>query len=141
MMGISAVGMAESVYEVGALSTWSNTDSGIASLMVRDAEATDERINQAEPIIVLGDPEHPFEISFDELSHETRHYLYTLLLLNADGSPASLSQSEYINGFNSADITDYEHSFNTHQLYTHYRFSFPNDDMQPLLSGSYALII
>lgn len=141
MMGISAAGMAESVYEVGALSTWSNTDSGIASLMVRDAEATDERINQAEPIIVLGDTEHPLEISFDQLSHETHLYSYTLLLLNADGSPASLSQSEYINGFNSADITDYEHSFNTHQLYTHYRFSFPNDDMQPLLSGSYALII
>ncbi len=141
MMGISAAGMAESVYEVGALSTWSNTDSGIVSLMVRDAEATDERINQAEPIIVLGDTEHPLEISFDQLSHETHLYSYTLLLLNADGSPASLSQSEYINGFNSADITDYEHSFNTHQLYTHYRFSFPNDDMQPQLSGSYALII
>lgn len=141
MMGISAAGMAESVYEVGALNPWSNTDSGIASLMVRDAEATDERINQAEPIIILGDTEHPLEISFDQLSHETHLYSYTLLLLNADGSPASLSQSEYINGFNSADITDYEHSFNTHQLYTHYRFSFPNDDMQPLLSGSYALII
>ena len=62
MMGISAAGMAESVYEVGALSPWSNTDSGIASLMVRDAEATDERINQAEPIIVLGDTEQPLKI-------------------------------------------------------------------------------
>ena len=58
MMGISAVGMAESVYEVGALSTWSNTDSGIASLMVRDAEATDESKNQAEPIKELRETEH-----------------------------------------------------------------------------------
>ena len=143
MMGIccAAAGMAQSVYEVGALCPWSNKESGIASLMVRDEEATDERLNQAEPVIVLGDTEHPLEISFDQLSHDTHLYSYTLLLLNANGSPASLSPSEYISGFNSADITDYEHSFNTHQLYTHYRFSFPNDDIQPRLSGNYALII
>lgn len=143
MMGIccAAAGMAQSVYEVGALCPWSNKESGIASLMVRDEEATDERINQAEPVILLGDTEHPLEISFDQLSHDTHLYSYTLLLLNANGSPASLSPNEYISGFNSADITDYEHSFNTHQLYTHYRFSFPNDDIQPRLSGNYALII
>lgn len=81
------------------------------------------------------------EIAFDQLSHETRSYTYTLLHLNADGTPSALSQNEYIRGFNSLDITDYEHSFNTQQLYTHYRFEFPSEDMQPLVSGNYALLI
>lgn len=115
--------------------------SGIATLTVRDI---DGQMLQR-PCLTLSDDMigdgQVLEISFDQLSHETHAYSYTLVHLNADGTPSSLSQNEYIRGFNSLDITDYEHSFNTQQLYTHYRFTFPSDDMQPLLSGNYALLI
>lgn len=115
--------------------------SGIATLTVRDIDGQ----MQQRPCLTLSDDMigdgQVLEISFDQLSHETHAYSYTLVHLNADGTPSSLSQNEYIRGFNSLDITDYEHSFNTNQLYTHYRFTFPSDDMQPLLSGNYALLI
>lgn len=115
--------------------------SGIATLTVRDIDGQ----MQQRPCLTLSDDMigdgQVLEISFDQLSHETHTYSYTLVHLNADGTPSSLSQNEYIRGYNSLDITDYEHSFNTQQLYTHYRFTFPSDDMQPLLSGNYALLI
>ncbi len=81
------------------------------------------------------------EISFDELSHTSHQYSYTVLHLNADFTPSDLQSFEYLQGFTTADITDYDYSQNTQQLYTHYRFTFPNEDMQPLVSGNYAIKI
>ena len=109
---------------------------------------------------VKGDPQRPFlvmedggigengdvygrvlEISFDEMSHEVRHYTYSLVHLNADGTESSLSSSEYVDGFTTQDITQYEHSLNTSELYTHYSFTFPNSDMRIKASGNYAIQI
>ena len=81
------------------------------------------------------------EVSFDELSHDVHQYSYTIYHLNADFTRDGLNTNEYLQGFSRADITDYEHSFNTQQLYTHYRFAFPNEDMLPTISGNYAIII
>lgn len=116
-------------------------DPSIRTLTVRDF---DGRIQQSPCLVLSSDmiaDGQTLEIGFDQLSHETHAYSYTLLHLNADGTPSALSQNEYIRGFNSQDITDYEHSFNTQQLYTHYRLEFPSEDMQPLLSGNYALLV
>ena len=85
--------------------------------------------------------QHVLEISFDEMSHEVRQYTYTLLHLNADGTESRLNSSEYVNGFTTQDITTYEHSLNTSELYTHYSFTFPNDEMVIKATGNYALQI
>ncbi len=95
---------------------------------------------QQRPFLQLNG-EDVLEISFDELSHTTKNYTYTVLHLNADYTPSELQSFEYLQGFTTADITDYDYSLNTQQLYTHYRFTFPNDDMQPLVSGNYAIKI
>lgn len=108
----------------------------VRTLRIRYADTTQPE----RPILTLGGDEQ-LEISFDELSHETRNYTYTLLHLNADGTESNLSSSEYLQGFTTQDITDYTTSLNTQQLYTHYSFLFPNEDMQPLVSGNYALKI
>lgn len=129
---------AAQVYSTSIISP--SASSGIHTLMVRDMNAT-EPYSVQNPVWVLGDTEQRFEISFDELSHDPHSYSYTLKMLNADGSLASLSPNEYIDGANYVDIADQELSFNTQQLYTHYRFQFPSDEMRPLLSGNYALII
>lgn len=108
----------------------------IASLRIRFKDAsTLER-----PILQLNS-EEVLEISFDQLSHNLHQYTYTLLHLNADWTPSSLSSTDYLQGFTSLDITDYQTSVNTQQLYTHYQLEFPNDDMKPKLSGNYAIII
>ncbi|MGM9831523.1 MAG: DUF5103 domain-containing protein [Paludibacteraceae bacterium] len=127
-LGISAY--AQTVYRTEV----KNPD--VRSLRIRyEGNATLQR-----PILTLGTDE-VLEISFDELSHNTHNYTYTLLHLNADRTESSLSSVEYLAGFPTADITDYDYSLNTQQLYTHYRFTFPNEEMQPKISGNYALKI
>ena len=87
------------------------------------------------------DPANTLEISFDEMSHDLRQYSYTVRHLNRDWTSSSLSSFEYLQGFTTADITDYASSTTTQQAYTHYAFTFPNTDMQLTVSGNYALLI
>lgn len=78
------------------------------------------------------------EISFDELSHDYTRYIYKVEFCNADWTPAEeVFESDYLSGFNGQPIEDYETSFNTTVLYTHYRFGFPNADARLLLPGNY----
>ena len=85
--------------------------------------------------------DNTLEISFDELSHDLRQYSYRVLHCNYDWKVSEISSYEYLNGFTSADIINYEHSVNTQQAYTHYWLEFPNQDMQLKLSGNYVLQI
>ena len=83
--------------------------------------------------------ENTLEISFDEMSHDVYQYTYKVLHCNMDWTPSDISSYEYVDGFTTADIVDYEHSVNTQQAYTHYWFTFPNADMQLKASGNYVL--
>ena len=104
------------------------------------APETGEPLQMPErPLLILG--EGLVEISFDEMSQDFRQYTYTLRHCDASGKPDNLASVEYIDGFTTADITDYTPSLNTQQVYTHYRFLFPNDDMRPKLSGRYEISI
>jgi len=89
-----------------------------------------------EPVINGSDPDNTLHISFDEMSHDVHFYTYTVEMLHGD-----LLNSEYLQGFTTRDISDYEHSINTSREYTHYRFDFPNEDMQLTKSGDYVLRI
>lgn len=94
----------------------------------------------APPVINLGENEQ-IELSFDELSHEYHRYYYTLTHCNADWTPSGLSEIDYMDGFNENWIEDYEHSTNTTMLYTHYKLSLPNNDVQLKISGNYLITI
>lgn len=85
--------------------------------------------------------ENTLEISFDEMSHDVHQYSYRVIHCNRDWTESDISSYEYVDGFTTADIVDYEHSMNTQQAYTHYTFTFPNEDMQLKASGNYALQI
>ncbi len=89
----------------------------------------------AREILTLDDPE-PLRISFDEMSHDVHFYTYSVHMLHSD-----LLSNEYLQGFTTQDIVNYEHSMNTSREYTHYWFDFPNDDMQLTKSGQYRLTI
>ena len=89
----------------------------------------------AREVLVLDELE-PLHISFDEMSHDVHFYTYSLEMLNSD-----LLSGEYLTGFPTKDITEYEHSMNTSREYTHYWFDFPNEDMTLTKSGQYRLTI
>ena len=85
--------------------------------------------------LLLGE-DAQLHISFDEMSHDVHLYTYMVTMLNSD-----LLTGEYLRGFPTRDITDYEHSLNTSREYTHYWFDFPNEEMQLTKSGAYRLTV
>ena len=93
------------------------------------------------PIMNLGGENH-LEIGFDEFSHEYHRYIYKVEHCNADWSPSTeIFESDYMNGFNGEPIEDYEKSFNTTVLYTHYSLRIPNENISLKLSGNYKLTV
>lgn len=101
-------------------------------------------------VIVKGDPLLPpvtevgnlIMIDFDEMSHMYYRFIYHIDFCNADWTVnEELFESSFMTGFNNRPIEDYEKSLNTSQIYTHYRFFLPNDDVQLLLPGNYRVTI
>ncbi len=89
------------------------------------------------PFFKLGDT---FEIQFDDLYSDEADYYYTFTHYNADWSlPSSLSKAEYLTGLDNQRIITYQNSFNTLQLYSHYKQIFPNNFNQITKSGNYLL--
>ena len=91
------------------------------------------------PFFKLGDT---FEIQFDDLYSDEADYYYTFTHYNADWSlPSSLSKAEYLTGLDNQRIITYQNSFNTLQLYSHYKQIFPNNFNQITKSGNYLLTV
>ena len=78
-------------------------------------------------------------ISFDEIGDDYSQLQYKLIHCNADWQPSRLVESEYVDGFNIADIEDIGYSENTFVHYVNYRIVFPNPDMRVIHSGNYLL--
>ncbi len=92
------------------------------------------------PVLTLGcDDEILF--SFDELSHTYHRYTYRIVHCNADWSASELLPIDYLDGFNDRPIDDWQNSENTTQLYTHYQFYLPNEDVNFKVSGNYRVEI
>ena len=124
-------------------------DPNIRTLRVRYlSEAMEPTGEVMRPYLVLQngvvdgtDVENTLEISFDELSHDTKQYTYKVLHCDRSWQESQINSYEYIDGFTTNDIVDYELSNNTQQEYTHYWLEFPNADMQLKTSGNYVLQI
>ena len=92
------------------------------------------------PIYMLGS-EDPLVINFDYLGYDVHYLRYSVTHCNADWQPSQLVESEYVSGFNYADIDDYEQSEATYVHYYNYQFVLPNQDMELLVSGNYLLSV
>lgn len=79
------------------------------------------------------------ELSFDDLEGDVKNYTYMVVQCNADWTPSGLIEPEYIDGFPESDIRDFAYSFKVKTIYTNYKLSFPNNDMQITKSGNYLL--
>lgn len=90
------------------------------------------------PIFKLGDS---FQLQFDDLYGNEANYYYRFVHCDYDWKPSQLSRNEYLSGFDDQRIQNYTNSFNTLQLYSHYKIQFPNTNTQLLVSGNYMLKI
>lgn len=88
---------------------------------------------------ILRNSDERLELSFDDLNSDTKNYSYTFIHCNSGWQPTNIPVSHYLEGFTDDRIYDYNFSFNTRQSYTHYSIVFPNENLNPKLSGNYIL--
>ncbi len=91
------------------------------------------------PIFKLGEP---LTVRFDDINGDEANYYYKISHYNFDWTHSTLYKNEYLNGFDDVRIVNYENSFNTLQLYSHYTLKIPNEDTRGLnVSGNYMIEI
>ena len=92
------------------------------------------------PVLMMGGDDRLI-VNFDYLDYDVHYLRYSVTHCNADWQPSQLVESEYVSGFNYADIDDYEQSEATYVHYYNYQFMLPNADMDFLVSGNYLLMV
>ncbi|MDD2960690.1 MAG: DUF5103 domain-containing protein [Muribaculaceae bacterium] len=95
--------------------------------------------NEFFPPILNLDGDDRLKVEFDELSNDMRYMRYRLVHCNSDWQPSDLVESEYLDGFNYANIDDFGYSAGTFANYVHYQFYLPNDNMTMTKSGNYLI--
>lgn len=91
------------------------------------------------PVLRLGEP---LVLEFDALNGNEEDFYYIIEHFNYDWTPSVLAKGEYLKGIDNQRIINYENSFNTFQLYSHYTLNIPNLQTRGLLkSGNYMISI
>ena len=90
------------------------------------------------PLIELG---KTLTLKFDDLNGDEADYYYRIQHYNFDWTASQLMKSEYIQGMDEQHIQDYENSYNTLQVYSHFRLTIPNQDVRITKTGNYIIEI
>lgn len=94
-----------------------------------------------EPIIPLDNPVQRLTLSFDLLGNKGEVLNYTFIHCTNDWYPTDLQRVNYATGFDYGRIDDFTFSLNTLVDYVHYQLIFPEEELMPIISGNYLLIV
>ena len=94
----------------------------------------------SDPVIQLNSDEKLF-LSFDDLDDQVKSYTYKIQHCNSNWEPSELIYSEYIDGFITDQINEYNFSLNTTTSYIHYELTFPTDYLRITKSGNYIISV
>lgn len=91
------------------------------------------------PVLKLGEP---LILEFDALNANEEDFYYVIEHFDFDWTPSILAKAEYLRGLDNQRILEYYNSFNTYQVYSHYKLQIPNIQTRGLLkSGNYMISI
>jgi hypothetical protein len=94
-----------------------------------------------DPVIPLENMVERLTLSFDIIDGQGEVLNYTFIHCSHDWQPTEIQRIQYASGFESNRIDDYAFSRNTLIEYVNYQLKFPKDDMMPLISGNYLLVV
>lgn len=105
---------------------------------IRSVQLFNPQTNDATPVIGFNEQ---LILRFDDLSNSSTIYRYTLKHFDRTWKDDGLFFTEYANGSLNGLIDQFQYSFNTLQPYTNYTLTFPNDKIQPKISGNFELVV
>ncbi len=79
-------------------------------------------------------------LEFDALNGNEDDFYYRIEHFDYDWTPSNLFKVEFLDGMDNQRIQDYENSFNSYQIYSHYTLRIPNNQTRGLLkTGNYMI--
>ncbi|MCF8344267.1 MAG: DUF5103 domain-containing protein, partial [Bacteroidales bacterium] len=90
------------------------------------------------PLIRLNSTDQ-LKLTFDDMMADQKNYQYTIVHCDAYWQTSAIEPWEYIEGYETDLIEDFQISLGTAVPYTHYSLVFPNNYLQITKSGNYLL--